>query len=523
MADCNKDPWGFECGPMFQLVGCGEDNSSMEGDSALIEGWVTEHLNAGGACLNVFKLLGIHEQGELIDLMGNGRPISSSDCDNFPVDSVFNSTDGCNGWKSGEKGELVIKAAFVGYDFGPIKSCERTVYGIDTNVDHLITTMKIQQGEHQRNRATRVRVERSTDGGSWYGVDMIELIDDDADHEYQLKTTAASRYWRLRPIEFNGDDNDRWHITKFEMFDYQHTRLDNMQDQFGFMESRDRDYASESVKMKCVYDLQESRTELSKFGIDMSNQPFYLTISFSDAVKSLGRPFVIGDIVELPSEVQYDPNLKMVKKFLEVTDVSWSMEGYTPHWKPTLQRLVAESVMASQETFDVIGGYSTILDETGFLDINNENVQNIGDVADQIQAAAETLVPESGSDMFEVAQIPDSVVEQYAAQGIDVSKLRYNERALYVEDGLPPNGEQYTEGDAYPPTPKDGDFHRLTYMSMNDNIPPRLFRWSVVKGRWIFCETDRRQQYNKMKPSLQTMLSSDTAKPIDRVSKKDYE
>jgi hypothetical protein len=503
---------------LYELTKCGEGSS----DSDIIEGWIGEHLKAGGACLNVFKLLGVHEQGTLIDLIGNGRPISSGDTNNFPVSEVFDDFS-CNGWKSVEVGDKVIATAFVGYDFGPIKSCERNVYGIETNVNHMITTIKIQQGPNQRNRATRVRVERSMDGGRWFGVDIIDVFDDDLLHEYSIKASSASRYWRIRPLAFNGGEKDHWHVKKMEMFDYQQTRIDNIQDEFGFMETRDRDYAAESVQMKGYYDLLDTRTELSKFGIDMSNQSFYITVSFRDSVNTLGRPFVIGDIIELPSEIQYKPNMDVVRKYLEVTDVSWSTEGYTPQWRPTLQRLVAEPILASEETYDIIGGYSTVLDETGFLDINTENVQDLTNIAHQAQAAAETKTPEAGSDTFEVAQITDDIVEIYEEQGIDVSKLQRNERALYVEDGLPPNGLPYTEGDTYPTNPKDEDYHRLTYMGMNDNIPPRLFRWSMVKNRWIFCETDRRKQYNKMKPSLQTMLSSDTAKPIDRVVKKDYE
>lgn len=514
----NTDPWGYTCGPLFQLMG----STNVEGntsDSDFIEGYVSEHLQAGGAVLNVFKLLGIHEQGVLVDLIGNGRPISSGDAGEFPVSAAFDALQ-CDGWKSKEQGANVITSGFIGYDFGPIRDCDRTIYGIETNVNHLITTIAIKQGPEQRNRATRVRIERSDNGGLWYGVDIIKLVDDAERHEYSIKVSAPSRYWRIRPIEFNGVDKDRWYIKTVEMYDYQLTRIDNIQDEFGFMESRDRDYASESVQMKGYYGLVDSRTELSKFGINMASQVFEILVSFRDTVYSLGRPFVIGDIIELPSEIQYNTKLVPVKKYLEVTDVSWSTEGYTPHWKPTLQRLVAEPILASQETLDIIGDYKNTPDSAGFVDINNDNIQNILNIADTIQNKAHTMTPERGSDTYNIAQIPEEVVADYAEQGIDISKIVRNQRALYVEDGLPPNGLPYTEGDAFPNGPFTGEpYHRLTYVSMNNNIPPRLFKWSGVKNRWIYCETDRRQQYNKIKPSLQQKLTSSSSKPLETTSK----
>jgi len=42
-----------------------------------IEGVVEEALNIGGATLNVYKLLGVHEQGKLVDCTGRGEPLSN--------------------------------------------------------------------------------------------------------------------------------------------------------------------------------------------------------------------------------------------------------------------------------------------------------------------------------------------------------------------------------------------------------------------------------------------------------------
>src|SRR5216683_2246005 len=53
-------------------------------DSCLVDEYIEESLNIGGAIVNVYKLLGVHEQGKLLDLTGNGSSISSGDIPNYP-------------------------------------------------------------------------------------------------------------------------------------------------------------------------------------------------------------------------------------------------------------------------------------------------------------------------------------------------------------------------------------------------------------------------------------------------------
>ena len=62
---------------------CIGDFTLTQGECATIENQfqeslAAENLNISGAPLNIFKLLGVHEQGRLIDLPGTGEPISSS-------------------------------------------------------------------------------------------------------------------------------------------------------------------------------------------------------------------------------------------------------------------------------------------------------------------------------------------------------------------------------------------------------------------------------------------------------------
>lgn len=499
-----SDPWGFGCDPKFSLSG------SAAGDANIIEAYATEHLKAGASTANIFKLLGIHEQGITTDPLGAGYAISSGEVSSLPAMNVFEE-DPCSGWKSPQKGNDVLTTAFIGYDFGPLRACDRLIYAVETKLSYMVTEIKIQQGPASNNRVTKARVERSDDGKTWYGVDILTLSDNDQLNAYNVRPSVKSRYWRLRPTAFNGGVKDSWHIIQIVLTNKETTRIDTIQDEMGFIESRDRDYAKESIELKMYYDLVDTKSDLSKLNIDISSYPYTFVVSFIDTVRTLGRPLVIGDIIELPNEIQYTPTLQPVKKFLEVTDISWDTTGYTPNWRPILQRVSAQPLIASQETLDVINGFHKAKDSNGFRDIDASQVQDMTEITHRIFETAEEQVPERGADTFHVAEIPPEVSTVAA-------KSNVRPKTLYVEDGLPPNGEKYTTGDNFPSNPNNGAYHRLTYTSLNNNIPPRLFKYSVVKNRWIYCETDRRSQYNRTKPSLQAHITSTTSKPNDNVT-----
>jgi hypothetical protein len=484
-------------------------------DSLTIDRYVEESLGIGGAVINVFKLLGIHEQGALVDLAKQGRAISAGFAGDFLPKSVFDT--GCGAWRSSQTGTDVIAQSFIGYDFGPIYNHEddRNVYGIETNIDKHIKTIVIQQGEEATSRVTKARVERSLDGKIWYGVAIIDLPDNDQMNMIHFDGSSASRYWRLRPLDFKGGANDRWEVQNIQLMDYEKTSLRNLQDEMGFLESRDRDYAEESIEIKASYDLLDTQTDFTMFGSMPSGQNLFFMVSFSQAVRRLGRPIVIGDIFEIPSEAQFSSSLTRIKKYMEVTDVAWSTEGYTPGWQPTLLRVIAEPMLSSQETLDITGDIKKP-DATGFLDIDDSNYTDLTDPAHRVITQARENVPERGEDQYDITAFDEEEIQQAAEQGINIAKLGSNQRKLYVEDALPPNGENYTEGEKFPTNPRDREYHRLIYP--NTDIPARLFRYSIMKSQWIFCEADRRGQFSKTKPSLQRLLKSDDAVPTSNVT-----
>lgn len=493
-------------------VTCSPWELNQSSDTCIINDYIDENINIGGAPLNVHKLLGIHEQGTLADLTGNGSALASSYLGNFPPTNAYDKY--ITEWRSAETGADVVGKSFIGYDFGEIRMPNgRLRYGVETYVKKDISTIKIVQGCNSNNRVTKVRIERSVDGIKWFGVAMVNVTDCDGMAILSFNSTVPSRYWRIRPLAFNGGVDDFWSVRAIQMMEYEETAISNIQDKF-FLENRDRDYQETPIAMKCAYTPNDVQSMTGKWGFMFDADAYYLEVSFREAVSLLGRPFVIGDIVQLPSETQYTPKMEPVLKFLEITDVGWSINGYTPTWQPTIQKLTAKQVMATQESQDIMGKLTRDSDDSGLFDIDDgvtpRKYQDYSSITQNIDAEANTMVPVKGEDYADVMDFSSDVIEWGDKVGKDMRK-HDRIRNIYGIDALPPNEEPYTEGDAFPLNPKNNAYHRLTYTNIGMNIPARLYRWSNKKNNWIFLERDHRAEIRDAKPLLQDYMSPTTS------------
>ena len=513
MSSCAEQPNGNACPEQSSWTNCRPwDLTTQSKTDCYADSIQQETLNIAGAQVNVFKLLGVHEQTKLVDLTGNGSAISGGTAGGFSPSSAFDiyKTE----WRSLQAGSSAILAsAYIGYDFGVQKLPNgRQKYGINAAVRQHITTIKIKQGTTSSMRATKVRVERSENGTDWYGVAVVSLPDDDQLNTVSFKHSVPNRYWRLRPLAFNGTGCDSWSVVALEMYDYSVTHLSNIQDKI-LMENRDREYQDSAVLLKGYYDLVNVNTDLTRFGIEIPTANYQIRVNFSAAVAALGRPVVIGDIIELPSEAQYTPDLRQIKRWLEVTDVTWDASSYTPGWMPTMLLVTAQPALASQETQDIFGDLSKHIDTSGLFDTddgNNTMYQDFSDVDQTIDQESKTLVPERGSEGSNVIRsFEEDELAAATAQGFPhLNKMGFNNKGLYVEDAMPQNGAPYTEGPDFPTAPKQGDYHRLTYEGLAKDVPARLYRYSTTKSRWVFLESDKRAQYNNQKTVLDEYVSS---------------
>ena len=493
-------------------------------DDCVIDDYIEEQLNIAGTNLHVFKLLGIHEQGSLQDVTGNGTPISSGDLANNPASNAFDKF--ITEWRSSAIGNNVLQS-YIGYDFGPIKLKNgRDRYGLHTEVMKDIATIKIMQGCNPENRVTKVRIERSENGEKWYGVAQVNIKDCDGLVVIHFKRTVPSRYWRIRPLAFNGGENDYWSVRALQMLEYEATHLSNIQDKI-LMENRDRDYNEFPTVIKGTYTPQEFSTLFDRFGFNQVGDIFSFDVSFSQCVQRLGRPIVIGDIIMVESERQYSSTLRPIDKYLEVTDVMWSASGFTPGWKPTIHKIIAKPLLASQETQDITGKLTVDVDSTNLFDGNDGNdgkmYQDYMDISDNIRSKKKKDVPLEGTDLADVPVLSKELIE-YGKERLNknLNKLGRNppgrNNTPSGVDALPPNGLPFTEGDDFPNNPANGDYHRLTYTRLGNSIPARLHRYSARKGRWIYLETDYKSTINAHRPFLKDYIARDSTKtPLNQI------
>jgi hypothetical protein len=219
---------------------------------------------------------------------------------------------------------------------------------------------------------------------------------------------------------------------------------------------------------------------------------------------------VIGDVIEVPNEVQFDHNLNAVHKWLEVTDVGWDPQGVTTNWRPALVKVKAEPMLATQETKDLVGLFGdrdSLASDVLALNPEPNMMSGMADEASQvITAMAADAVPQTGEDATGIASGLPSAGPIYPDPTNDGTQYS-------VEDGLPPDNAPYLELSAFPQSPNDGDYVRILYPSTTF-INPRLFRYSAISQRWIFLEEDKRMQYNSYKLGIQQLLDSPTSQPL---------
>ncbi len=551
------------------------------------ESYAYENLEISGVPLRVFKLLGVHEQGRLVDVVGDGSPMNNSA-------NAF--TDNISTWASRENGIGVLTTpSWIGYDFGFRKtSYGATAYENEQPNAQSVTSLRIIQPSSGR-RALQIRVERSdgnfttsedairfTGSGNgrivgliigqkpqsgmlmlvatnantfqvffqgdkaftvgvakvgerfvcnicaftitagtnnfvagdmfsipvemkWIRADVVNLPNVQDSSIVRINKTKPSRYWRIVPTSFSGvSTNSPWEVSELELYDYESTRLDDIQDTL-FMENRDRDYAKTAIELKVAYTAFDTVTNFNKFGFDMGDT-FNFTTTFAGMVKAIGRPIVVGDIVEVPSEMQYDHNLKPVRKFLEVVDTGWDASGRTTSWRPIIFKFQATPFMPSQEHRDILGTVDSQLykiDDSDFFNGSRNQIQTGPLVAQEINVQeAETAVPEKGANITELASGLNPHIP---------SINTYDGTANYVEDGMPPDGLPYGEGFKLPEVSasKDGEYFRL-YYEPQLNISPRLYKFSLSKGKWIYMETDRRRETTSHKPSHSEIFNRTT-------------
>jgi len=139
----------------------------------------------------------------------------------------------------------------------------------------------------------------------------------------------------------------------------------NIQDLL-FLENRDRSYDPDIYRLRGHYNVQNLDFDLSQFGLFLNNDIIFITVHYNDMIDIIGRKLMVGDVLELPHLLDYNPLKETIpvalKRFYQITDANFASEGFSQTWYPHLWRIKCEPLVDSQE-------FSQILQEP----INKDN------------------------------------------------------------------------------------------------------------------------------------------------------
>lgn len=131
----------------------------------------------------------------------------------------------------------------------------------------------------------------------------------------------------------------------------------NIQDLL-FLENRDRTYDPNVYRLRGHYNVQNLDFDLSQFGLFLNNDIIFITVHYNDMIQLVGRKLMVGDVIELPHLLDYNPLKETIpvalKRFMQVTDANYASEGFSPTWFPHLWRIKCEPLVDSEEFTQIL-------------------------------------------------------------------------------------------------------------------------------------------------------------------------
>lgn len=131
----------------------------------------------------------------------------------------------------------------------------------------------------------------------------------------------------------------------------------NIQDLL-FQENRDRTYEPDIIRLRGQYGVQNLDFDLSQFGLFLNNDILFITIHYNTMIELVGRKLMVGDVLELPHLLDYNPLNELIpvslRRFYQVTDGNYASEGFSPTWFPHLWRVKCEPLVNSQEFSQIL-------------------------------------------------------------------------------------------------------------------------------------------------------------------------
>lgn len=139
--------------------------------------------------------------------------------------------------------------------------------------------------------------------------------------------------------------------------EYDSLNPNNIQDLL-FLENRDRSYDPDIYRLRGHYNVQNLDFDLSQFGLFLNNDIIFITVHYNDMIDIIGRKLMVGDVLELPHLLDYNPLPETIptalKRFYQITDSNFASEGFSQTWFPHLWRIKCEPLVDSQEFSQIL-------------------------------------------------------------------------------------------------------------------------------------------------------------------------
>jgi hypothetical protein len=124
------------------------------------------------------------------------------------------------------------------------------------------------------------------------------------------------------------------------------------------LENRDRTYDDNIYRLRGHYNVQNLDFDLSQFGLFLNNDILFITVHYNDMIDIIGRKLMVGDVIELPHLLDYNPLKETIpvalKRFYQITDANFASEGFSQTWFPHLWRIKCEKLVNSQEFSQIL-------------------------------------------------------------------------------------------------------------------------------------------------------------------------
>ena len=131
----------------------------------------------------------------------------------------------------------------------------------------------------------------------------------------------------------------------------------NIQDLL-FLENRDRTYDPNIYRLRGHYNVQNLDFDLSQFGLFLNNDIIFINVHYNDMIDIVGRKLMVGDVLELPHLLDYNPLTETIpvalKRFYSITDANFSSEGFSQTWYPHMWRIKCEPLVDSEEFSQIL-------------------------------------------------------------------------------------------------------------------------------------------------------------------------